>query len=109
MQRVAQVGLQSPLTQARTLLGQGRRVDARDGTVLRAGDHRRDEVVTAADMHQFIPVLAMVIKNGSTTKPPSNRAITRAALALPLADDLVFGVHHGKKRSATSTVKSAKR
>ena len=59
--------------------------------------------------HQFIPVLAMVMKNSSTTNAPSSKAMIRARVALALADDLVLEPHHASQRSATSTANKANR
>src|SRR5947209_14226139 len=52
-------------------------------------DHRRDDqdqkdqrlavlVLGYGSVHQLIPVLAMVMKNSSTTKAPSSQAVIRA-------------------------------
>ena len=60
-------------------------------------------------IHQFIPVLAMVMKNSSTTNAAEQQRHDPRPLALALADDFVLGSHHGSNRSATSTANKANR
>ena len=60
-------------------------------------------------VHQFIPVLAMVMKNSSTTNAAEQQRHDPRPLALALADDLVLEPHHGRNRSATSTANKANR
>ena len=60
-----------------------RRLRRRDRSLPRRSPARissgpRIPFCAACSVHQFIPVLAMVMRKSSTTKAPSSRAMTRA-------------------------------